>query len=345
MKGSGFLGMRRRAQLALLGALLGALLTAADAGTATAEPGAVVRARAAGWGYLVEKLVADGQDRERVSLVFADERFPSFDGLRFSLQPREPRSLYRGFLTSASVGRARLCHAQHADAFAAAEERHGVPASVVAAILHIETACGRNTGSSRILPALARLAMAAAPDNLATNIEAHTGARLPASAAAAQPTVERARYLESTFYPEVLAAFEISDRLDIDPLEVRGSGSGAFGIPQFLPTSYVRFGRDGNGDGRVSLYDVDDAIASCAAYLEGKGWQRGMTLREKREVIWHYNRSPAYVDTVLALASRIETPAPAAPRGSVRSARRATKPGTTAKSKLATAGKRKPAPN
>lgn len=285
------------------------VLALAHPDVVAARSSAEREANARGWSYLVEKLVADGQDRERVSVVFADERFPAFDGLRFSLRPREPRSLYRGFLTSASVARARLCRAQHADALTAAEERYGVSASVVAAILHVETACGRNTGSSRILPALARLAMAAEPANLADNIENHTGNSYPVSAAPAQPTVARAQRLEEMFYPEVRATFEISDRLGIDPLEMRGSGSGAFGMPQFLPTSYVRFGRDGDADGRVSLYDPADAIPSCAAYLEAKGWHHGLSFGEKREVIWHYNHSPAYVDTVLALASRIEAPA------------------------------------
>jgi membrane-bound lytic murein transglycosylase B len=262
-----------------------------------------------GWGYLVEKLTHDGFDRERVSLLFADERVPPFSGLRFSLRPREPRSMYRGFLTSSSVAQARSCRARYDVALEEAEAKHGVPASVVAAILHVETACGRNTGNSRILPALARLAMAAEPANLAVNIESHTGVAYPASAEDAQPTVARGRRLEEMFYPEVRGTLEIAERMGIDPLEMRGSGSGAFGMPQFLPTSYLRYGRDGNGDGRVSLYDPEDAIFSCASYLEGHGWREGLTLREKREVIWHYNHSPAYVDTVLSLATRIDAPA------------------------------------
>jgi membrane-bound lytic murein transglycosylase B len=299
-------------------ASVGTLALAATPQRAAAESPAAVRevpssawdeASQRGWGYLVEKLTADGHDRERVAALFADERTPPFSGIRFSLRPREPRALYRGFLTSSSVAQARLCRARYGDALAAAEERYGVPASVVAAILHVETACGRNTGGSRILPALARLAMAAEPANLAVNIEAHTGDPYPASAGAAQPTVARAQRLEEMFYPQVRAALQISESLGLDPLEIRGSGSGAFGIPQFLPTSYLSFGRDGNGDGRISLYDPEDAIASCAAYLAAHGWRRGISLREKREVIWHYNHSPAYVDTVLSLATRIEAPA------------------------------------
>jgi hypothetical protein len=116
----------------------------------------------------------------------------------------------------------------------------------------------------------------------------------------------RAQYLEDTFYPEVRAVFELSDRLAVDPLELRGSGSGAFGYAQFLPTSYLRFGKDGSGDGRVDLFDMSDASASCANYLAAQGWRKGLSQRERRSVIWRYNRSDAYVSTVLTLARNLD---------------------------------------
>jgi membrane-bound lytic murein transglycosylase B len=117
---------------------------------------------------------------------------------------------------------------------------------------------------------------------------------------------QRARNLTDTFYPEVRAVFELGDRLGVDPLILRGSPSGAFGVPQFLPTSYLQHGVDGNGDGRVSLYDPADAAASCAHYLAGHGWHRGISFQEQRSVIWTYNHSDAYIDTVLTLSRRIE---------------------------------------
>ena len=99
--------------------------------------------------------------------------------------------------------------------------------------------------------------------------------------------------------------FTIADRLGIDPLSIRGSGAGAFGLAQFLPTSYLSYGVDGDRNGRVSLFSPDDAIASCANYLKAHGWRSGLSHAERREVIWHYNRSDPYIDTVLALASRL----------------------------------------
>jgi membrane-bound lytic murein transglycosylase B len=107
------------------------------------------------------------------------------------------------------------------------------------------------------------------------------------------------------FYPEVLATFRLAERLGIDPLGIRGSPSGAFGLPQFLPTSYLRFAVDGNGDGLVSLYDPADAIASAANYLVSHGWRPALTRQQQRQVIWAYNHSAAYIDAVLFLADRV----------------------------------------
>ena len=259
-----------------------------------------------GWRWLVERLVADGVPRARATAAFTDPRMPAFDGLDFGLHPREPHTMYRGFLRADAMARARRCRDAHLAELRAAEARTGVPADVVASIIHVESGCGRNTGTHAVLPGLARLAMANEPSNLARNLARHAaGLSGDARDAVMARTRERARELEAMFYPEVLATFTVAERLGIDPLSLRGSGSGAFGIPQFLPGSYLKHGADGDGDGAVSLYDPADAILSCARYLQANGWRSGISRAERRRVIWSYNHSDAYIDTVLAIADHL----------------------------------------
>jgi peptidoglycan lytic transglycosylase B len=264
-----------------------------------------------GWGYLIAKLERDGVDRAVAGQVFRDRRVPPFTGLGFSLDPREPQSRYRALRSAKAVAAARACRRAHDRELREAEKRLGVPASVVSAILHVETSCGRFTGKNIVLHRLARLAMANEPDNVEQNIIRHTAglpaARVPSVTAKVR---ERARALEATFYPEVVATFRLAEQLRVDPLALRGSPSGAFGMPQFLPSSYLRFALDGDGDGRVSLYDPADAIASAANYLAGYGWRPDSTRAEQRRVIWQYNHSDAYIDTILFLAERIESAHP-----------------------------------
>jgi membrane-bound lytic murein transglycosylase B len=264
------------------------------------------------WDYLIDKLAADGVDRARAAAVFADPRVGSFEGLEFSLERRgEARALYRGFLRPPSIAQARQCRVQYDEELRAAEARFAVPASVVAALLHVETQCGRRTGSHVVFARLARLAMANSPANVQHNIGRQTKGVPRARASDVERRVRlRAHELEGVFYPEVLAMFGVADRTGSDPLSIRGSGSGAFGLPQFLPSSYLRFAVDGNGDGRVNLYDPADAIASAANYLAHHGWRPGIARAQERQVIWTYNHSDPYIDTVLALAARIEQTQP-----------------------------------
>ena len=271
--------------------------------------GAAAATDSNGWAYLVDKLAADGIPRSTAVRVFSDPRVPAFDRLDFSLQPGESHAIYRGLLSARSVRDAHACFAEHRSTLRRVERETGVPGDVVAAILHVESRCGRYTGNQVVLWRLARLAMAAEPGNLHRNLLRHNLLQGPRATLDVDGlTRQRGTYLESTFYPEVLATFRVADRLGIDPLAIRGSMAGAFGLPQFLPSKYLEFGTDGDGDGRVSLYDPEDAVASCARYLQGNGWKPGIDRAGRRRVIWSYNRSSPYIDTVLALADRLPPP-------------------------------------
>jgi membrane-bound lytic murein transglycosylase B len=273
-----------------------------------ADPADVALARGKGWIWMVDKLASDGISRDRAARAFADPRMPAFDagGLLFGLNPRESHFMYRNFLKAPSVAAAERCAESHAADLVAAQRLHGVDASVVAAIMHVETHCGRNTGNSMVLHRLARLAMANEPRNVARNLARNTGKNGRIDPELAERVRSRARYLEGIFYPQVIATFEIARQQRIDPVAMRGSAAGAFGYVQFLPMNFVAFGTDGDGNGRVSLYEVADAASSCARFLASYGWKPGISREKRRQIIWHYNRSDAYIDTVLGLADRID---------------------------------------
>lgn len=260
-----------------------------------------------GWGYLMNKLEGDGIPRSQVRKVFRDPRIRAHSHLDYGLYPKESSRLYRGFRSRSSIAAARRCRVRYSDEFQRAQKRFGVPASILASIFHVETRCGENKGKDVALYRLARLAMANEPRNVARNIKRHQRGQPRAKWSKIEArTRERGKYLEDIFYPEVVATFQIGSRLGIDPLGIIGSKAGAFGIPQFLPSSYIRFAVDGNGNGTVSLHEPADAAYSAANFLMNYGWKPGITTKEKRAVIWNYNRSDAYIDTILFLSDQIE---------------------------------------
>lgn len=90
----------------------------------------------------------------------------------------------------------------------------------------------------------------------------------------------------------------------IDTFAVKGSTAGAFGIPQFIPSSFQTFAVDGNGDKKIDLFNNADAILSVGNYLKKNGW--GKTEEEKRQAIYSYNHDEGYVNAVMAYGQAIE---------------------------------------
>ena len=132
----------------------------------------------------------------------------------------------------------------------AAEQRWGVPAPLIAAIIGVETFYGRNMGSFRLLDALATL-----------SFDFPTG-----------------RSDRSAFFREELEALLLlTQREQRAPESFVGSYAGAVGLPQFMPGSWLRHAVDFDGDGRIDLQaSPADAIGSVANFLGNHGWQRGL---------------------------------------------------------------------
>ncbi|WEX77607.1 lytic murein transglycosylase [Sinorhizobium numidicum] len=78
------------------------------------------------------------------------------------------------------------------------------------------------------------------------------------------------------FRRELIAALHILESGDVREAEMRGSWAGAMGQPQFLPSSFLKYAVDFDGDGRRDIWNsVPDSLASIANYLSQKGWQGG----------------------------------------------------------------------
>jgi membrane-bound lytic murein transglycosylase B len=138
----------------------------------------------------------------------------------------------------------------HAKWLELAQERYGVPAEIVVGIVGVETLYGRHMGNFRVIDALATLAF----------------------------DFPSGRKDRSPFFRDELEQFLVlTQREGVDPLSVRGSFAGAMGLPQFMPSSIIKYAVDFDGDGHIDLHkNHADVIGSVARYLFDFGWQRDM---------------------------------------------------------------------
>jgi membrane-bound lytic murein transglycosylase B len=113
-------------------------------------------------------------------------------------------------------------------------------------------------------------------------------------------------YKRTMYERELVAWLTICKMNDLDPFFFKGSTCGAFGLVQFMPTSYLKWAVDGDGDKRIDLYSVPDAMASCANYLRANGWKQNHS-PSWFKTIMTYNADRSYTRAVLKYAEAIKS--------------------------------------
>jgi membrane-bound lytic murein transglycosylase B len=180
----------------------------------------------------------------------------------------------RGANDIAAIGRAR--RAKNAAFYDSLEQVFGVPAGVLIAIHGMETGFGNFMGDSNIISAIATL------------------------------TFDCRR--SDFFRPHLMGALRLVDQGSIDSNSI-GAKHGELGHTQFLPGNALTYGIDGNGDGRIDLNSMVDALASTANFLRAKGWQAGQGYGEGEPnfaVIKQWNAATVYQQAIALIAAQID---------------------------------------
>ena len=166
---------------------------------------------------------------------------------------------------------------QYGSVLSRIEETYGVPGEVLVAIWGLETDFGVNTGKFPTIRSLATLAY----------------------------DCRRA----DQFRAELMDALRIVERGDLAPSEMRGAWAGEIGQTQFMPSSWIKFAVDFDGNGRRDLlHNAPDVLASTANYLASYGWQRGKDWEPGSpnfKVLQQWNESEVYARTIAALATQL----------------------------------------
>jgi len=208
---------------------------------------------------------------------------------------------------AASVRRVRSFIRDYDSVLRSCERLYGVPKEVIASIIWIETKNGRVLGRHHLPSVYLSVALAAEPEFIEKNVAAVTRDTVlePEAIDSVRTLITAKAKRKSRWAIDQLRAMEVLERTHgVDILSLHGSWAGAFGLPQFLPSSYAQWARDGDGDGRIDLFRKTDAMHSVANYLKSNGWSTSN--ESHRAAVRHYNNSSAYVDAVLTLANRVQ---------------------------------------
>jgi lytic murein transglycosylase len=167
---------------------------------------------------------------------------------------------------------------RHAALLSRIEQRFGVPPQILVAIWGLETDFGK--GDMGKLPVF-RVLATMAHDCRRTEL----------------------------FQGELLAALKIVQRGDLPLRDMIGAYAGEIGQTQFLPSSYIKYGIDFDGDRRVDLrHSVPDVLASTANLLQTNGWKAGGSYEEGSanfEAMREWNHATIYRKTIAYFADRL----------------------------------------
>jgi len=184
---------------------------------------------------------------------------------------------FSGRMVPPRIARGSNMLKQYGSVLSRIEKAYGVPGEVLVAIWGLETDFGVNSGKFATIRSLATLAY----------------------------DCRRA----DIFRSELMDALRIVERGDLTPAEMRGAWAGEIGQTQFMPSSWMKYAVDFDGNGRRDLlHNAPDVLASTANYLANYGWQRGKDWEPGSPnfaALQQWNKSEVYAKTIAYFATQL----------------------------------------
>jgi membrane-bound lytic murein transglycosylase B len=254
-------------------------------------------------GFVEELLVGKGLDRTRVHAMITDPRM-AFDekfilkNLDFVHPKGSAKHPERMEYDKKYVIKGKAFIEENRDFFVSIQEKYGISPQIITAILIIETRLGTYPQKYNAFQVYANISLISDPNIIKLLKDKNSGTEtFLQDEEGVKKTLARGRWAGEELFNLIMLA----DEIKMDPLEIKGSVAGALGPAQFIPTTFRKWGVDGDGDGEKNPFRMPDAMASIANLLKKSGWRENGDEKKNRNAIWLYNHSDVYVNTIMKL--------------------------------------------
>ena len=264
------------------------------------DSGATVETQSHPFTSVQKRLIADGFEPLEIKQIYSRPQV-SFeaDGVILLFTYKEARVNYGQFTNKWSIRKANQYLQENQSDLTRIEKEYGVDKKIITAILLVETGLGASVGTRSTLNTLSTMAALKDP-----TVRSKLWDLIPDSKKISRKKFEKKAASRSNWaYKELKAFLEYTGREGFDPVSIPGSFAGAVGIAQFMPTNILAYGKDGNNDGMVDMLNHADSMASIANFLKSHGWRPGQSRKKAEKIIYHYNHSSYYVNTILKISS------------------------------------------
>jgi membrane-bound lytic murein transglycosylase B len=224
--------------------------------------------------YVEKNLASHGFSEKNIKQIFS--KFKPYQPKSQSQEKRKNKNdsinwnkLTKNIMAKKSIKQGKSFIGAHRKILEQAEKKFDVPKEVIVAVLRIETNFGQFLGNYDIATLFYNQLMTANDWKKAAD-----------------------NFVDLFIYCRNLH----------QKCSISGSYAGAFGLPQFLPSSAIKYGIDGNGDKKVNLFNVDDAIMSVANFLKQNGW----TKNPIKTLTIYYGSGSNYPTIILMYAAALK---------------------------------------
>jgi len=253
--------------------------------------------------YVKTQLVQDGYPSTMIEKLYNEpEVYFDIKSVSGYFQHNEAQLNYAQFHQTRNLAKAQKYLEKHKTSLNRVEQKYGVDKEIIVSIMLVETRLGGFTGVSRVLnvySTMAALKAKAPRENLWEQVP-------PKKRLDKKEFLKKALRKADWAYEQLKAFLDYTSQNKFSPIEIRGSYAGAIGLAQFIPSSILKFGKDGNNDGQIDLFKHDDAIESIANYLKHFGWYPGISKKKAARVLYHYNHSSYYVNELLTISKLLK---------------------------------------